>query len=73
MFFMAVAYHYTFSESDRNILEEEVAIYHDPEWPPCCRPPPFAPPGPPDGVLGMAVLDPRKELEHKISALKQQI
>ena len=38
MFFMAVAYHYTFSESDRNILEEEVAIYHDPEWPPFWRP-----------------------------------
>jgi hypothetical protein len=43
MFFMAIAHHYTFSESDRDNLEEEVIKYHDPEWP-FQRPPPSAPP-----------------------------
>jgi len=42
MFFVAIAHHYTFSESDRDNLEEEVIKYHDPEWP-FQRPPPSEP------------------------------
>ena len=34
---------------------------------------PFGDPGPPDVVLGKAVLDTRKELQDKISGLNQQI
>lgn len=60
------------SQSDWDDLEEEVAKYHDPERPPFQRPPPVFP-VPPDGILGMTVLDPRKELQDKTSALKQQI
>jgi hypothetical protein len=74
MFFVATAHHYMFSESDKDNLEEEdpnITIMNAP--PLFQRPPPSAPPGPPDGVLGMSVLDPRKELQDKISALKQQI
>ena len=44
MFFVAIADHCMFSESDRDTLEEEVAKYHDREWPSFQRPPPSAPP-----------------------------
>jgi hypothetical protein len=44
MFFVAIAHHYTVSESHMDDLEEKVAKYHDPECPPPCFqiPPPFA-------------------------------
>jgi hypothetical protein len=42
MFFVAIADHCMFSESDRVNLEEEVTKYHDPEWPPFQRPLPSA-------------------------------
>ena len=52
-------------KSDRDDLEEEAAKYYNPECPSFQGPPPSVSPGPPDGVLGMAVLDPRKELQDK--------